>query len=338
VSVGTFADGLVLLVALEHAWFLVLEMFLWTKPLGLRTFRMTADQARASAALAANQGLYNGFLAAGLFWSVLGASPGAAQEMKIFLLGCVVVAGVFGARTVSPRIFLVQAVPAILALLLVVLGSGALRATWYPYYRSRVGVRDHADVLRTLAPRHRDRLRAAAAERGIAYPPSRLTLVGLKDERTLEVWAEAGRRSLLLRSYPVLAASGGSGPKRREGDGQVPEGVYRLTGFNPNSSYHLSIRVDYPNADDRAAAREEGRTRLGGDIFIHGKAVSIGCLALGDDAIEELYLLLADVGLRNSRLLLSPAARPDPARADAPWVGRLYARLGRELRAVRSGT
>ena len=107
-------NGLVLLVAAEHVWFLVLEMFLWTKPLGLKTFRLTAEQARASASLAANQGLYNGFLAVGLIWGLFDLKRGRA--LKLFFLACVIVAGVFGAFTVSRRILLVQALPAALAL------------------------------------------------------------------------------------------------------------------------------------------------------------------------------------------------------------------------------
>ena len=105
------------IVALEHLWFLLLEMFFWTKPLGLRTFRMSREKAEASAALAANQGLYNGFLAAGLAWSLF-AAPALATPVRAFFLGCVVVAGAFGAATVSRRIFFVQAVPALLALVL----------------------------------------------------------------------------------------------------------------------------------------------------------------------------------------------------------------------------
>jgi putative membrane protein len=112
------ADALVALVALEHVWFLVLEMFLWTRPLGLRTFRHSLEQARASSALAANQGLYNGFLAAGLVWG-LRAPPELAAPIKIFFLSCVVVAGAFGAATVSRRILVLQAAPAAIALLLV---------------------------------------------------------------------------------------------------------------------------------------------------------------------------------------------------------------------------
>ena len=110
----TAATVAVALVALLHAWFLVLEMFLWDKPLGRRTFGLTPEYAAASKTLAANQGLYNGFLAAGLAW---GLFPGAgAEAIRIFFLGCVIVAGVFGAATVSRKIFWVQAAPAIVAL------------------------------------------------------------------------------------------------------------------------------------------------------------------------------------------------------------------------------
>ena len=113
------ADVLVVLVAAEHAWFLVLEMFLWTRPIGLRTFRQTEERARASAALAANQGLYNGFLAAGLVWGMLASPPALGGPLKIFFLACVIVAGLFGAATVSRRILVVQALPAAVALALV---------------------------------------------------------------------------------------------------------------------------------------------------------------------------------------------------------------------------
>jgi len=99
-------------VALEHLWFLVLEMFLWTRPIGLATFRNTPEFAERSKALAANQGLYNGFLVAGLLWALVHPDPGVALQLKRFFLACVVVAGVFGAATVSRRILYLQAVPA----------------------------------------------------------------------------------------------------------------------------------------------------------------------------------------------------------------------------------
>ena len=111
------ADVLVGLVALLHLYFLVLEMFLWTKPLGLKVFRNTPEKAQTTKVLAANQGLYNGFLVAGLVW---GLSLGAAGlDIKVFFLGCVIVAGVYGAWSVSRRILWVQAVPGAVALALV---------------------------------------------------------------------------------------------------------------------------------------------------------------------------------------------------------------------------
>ncbi|RYF70014.1 MAG: DUF1304 domain-containing protein [Comamonadaceae bacterium] len=106
------APGLALIVALEHVYILVLEMFLWNQPAGLKAFNLTQEFADATVALAANQGLYNGFLAAGLFWGVLTRQ----KPVTVFFLACVVVAGVFGAATAAPKIFFVQALPALLAL------------------------------------------------------------------------------------------------------------------------------------------------------------------------------------------------------------------------------
>ena len=113
---GTLAGVLTGVVALLHLYFLVLEMFLWDKPRGMRTFRTTPEFAAASKSLAANQGLYNGFLAAGLIWGLFDG-----DEVKIFFLACVIVAGAFGAATVSRRILWVQALPAAIALALVLI-------------------------------------------------------------------------------------------------------------------------------------------------------------------------------------------------------------------------
>ena len=113
------ADIAVALVALLHAYFLVLEMFLWDKPTGLRTFGHSAEHAAASKVLAANQGLYNGFLAAGLVWGLTLGSAG--MGVKVFFLVCVIVAGVYGAATAAKKILFVQALPAAIALALVLL-------------------------------------------------------------------------------------------------------------------------------------------------------------------------------------------------------------------------
>ena len=112
------ANLLVAVVAALHVFFLVLEMFLWDKPLGLKIFRNAIEKARDSAVLAANQGLYNGFLAAGLVWGLFHPNPAFAFQIKVFFLLCVIVAGAYGAATVSRRILYVQAAPAALALVL----------------------------------------------------------------------------------------------------------------------------------------------------------------------------------------------------------------------------
>jgi putative membrane protein len=112
------ANALVALVAALHVYFLVLEMFLWTRPLGLKTFRNSIEKATESAVLAANQGLYNGFLAAGLAWGLVQGTPAFAFQIKTFFLLCVMTAGVYGAVTVSRRILYVQAAPAAVALIL----------------------------------------------------------------------------------------------------------------------------------------------------------------------------------------------------------------------------
>ncbi|MHA6204552.1 DUF1304 domain-containing protein [Dyella soli] len=113
------ANAVVLLVALLHVWFLVLEMFLWDRPSGRRAFGLTAEFAAQSKVLAANQGLYNGFLAAGLFWGCWLGRNGT--DIKLFFLGCVLIAGVFGGFTASRKILLIQALPALIGLALVAL-------------------------------------------------------------------------------------------------------------------------------------------------------------------------------------------------------------------------
>ena len=165
---------------------------------------------------------------------------------------------------------------------------------------------------------------------GVPYPPAAVAFVGLKEERVLQVYAAgSGGRFFLVRTYPILAASGRLGPKLREGDLQVPEGIYRLESLNPNSAFHISLRLDYPNSFDRTKAKAEGRFNLGGDIMIHGRQASIGCLAMGDPAAEDLFVLAALAGLENVRVVLSPVdlrSRPMPVTpGETPkWLPELY--------------
>ncbi len=172
----------------------------------------------------------------------------------------------------------------------------------------------------------------------VAYPPGRVTLLGIKAERKLEVWVSSGPDGTwtFLKSYPILGISGTLGPKLREGDSQVPEGLYRVESLNPNSLYHLALRVNYPNEEDRRRGVEEGRQELGSDIMIHGKTCSIGCLAMGDRAAEDLFVLAAETGIENMAIILSPVDfRKETLPADMPavpkWTNDLYTRVKQEM-------
>jgi hypothetical protein len=197
-----------------------------------------------------------------------------------------------------------------------------------------------ADRLAEYGPAARARLKPAFDKAKLPYPPARLVLVGVKDKAVLELYAAPNDGALrFLTRYPILAASGGPGPKLREGDGQVPEGLYRIESLNPNSLYHLSLRVNYPNAFDRAMAKRDRRTNLGGDIMIHGGDASIGCLAMGDPASEDLFVLAADTGLSKIQLILTPTDFRKPnATASMPnaptWLKELYTAIKAELKKV----
>jgi hypothetical protein len=194
-----------------------------------------------------------------------------------------------------------------------------------------------AERVAQYGPAARARLVPFFAAAGIAYPPERFVLLGFKLERELHLLASGSGRDLtFIRSYPILGASGTLGPKLRQNDGQVPEGVYTIVYLNPNSVAHLSLALSYPNDDDRARAAEDGRDTLGGDIMIHGGSMSIGCLAIGDEAAEELFVLAAEAGWGNAVVVLSPVdfrsrSLPVDHRAQAAWIEDLYVRLRAEL-------
>jgi len=156
-----------------------------------------------------------------------------------------------------------------------------------------------------------------------------IALLAFKEEQHLELWIRPPESKWRLhKQYPFTAFSGTLGPKLREGDKQIPEGIYRIEYLNPNSSYHLSLKIDYPNAFDRQMARRDGRTRLGGDIFLHGEDVTIGCIPLGNEAIEEVFALVATAGKEKATVLIAPRdlrkSVSPPVLPDIPWTQTLY--------------
>lgn len=199
------------------------------------------------------------------------------------------------------------------------------------------GKKSVTDRVEQYGPLVRSRLVPDFARLNMSYPPAAMTLVALKEEKILEVWISEDLKGYkLLKSYPILGASGSLGPKLREGDGQVPEGLYRIESLNPNSLYHLALRVDYPNRYDLTKARLENRPDPGSDIMIHGKTCSVGCLAMGDQAAEDLFVLAAECGIANISLILSPVDfrvrdLPRLATKTPSWTSELYSSIETEL-------
>ena len=198
------------------------------------------------------------------------------------------------------------------------------------------------DRLEQYGEAARARMRPHFERAGVAYPPRRLVLLGLKEERRLGVYAAPKDEGppRLVRQYIVQGASGGPGPKLRRGDRQVPEGLYAIESLNPNSRFHLSLRVNYPSDDDREMARRDGREDedLGSDIMIHGGSSSVGCLAMGDPVAEELFVLAADVGVGNIDVTIAPR---DLRLHDAPevpgapaWLAERYGKVKQAMEAL----
>ena len=204
------------------------------------------------------------------------------------------------------------------------------------YPRFPQGARSIDDALYSFGPYAVDQLEPYFVKAGVSYPPSEVVLLAIKDEKRMEIWARGTGRFKLIKEYGIKAASGMRGPKLQQGDRQVPEGIYHISRLNPNSNYHLSMKVDYQNDFDLAHADMDGRDNLGGDIFIHGKNVSAGCLAMGDAAIEELFVMVAHVGTENLRVIITPSdPRVAPLDASAPhlpdWTNDLYREITAEI-------
>jgi murein L,D-transpeptidase YafK len=162
-------------------------------------------------------------------------------------------------------------------------------------------------------------LKEKFAKAGVAYPAKQMLVRAFKEEGELELWAGDGKAPLVrVATWPICAKSGALGPKRKQGDLQVPEGVYTIDKLNPWSSFHLSLHVDYPNKADKAAGKKLGIKDLGGEIMVHGNCVTIGCIPIQDDPIEELYLAINDAKLH-------PTIHIFPGRLDDAGLTKLLA-------------
>lgn len=191
---------------------------------------------------------------------------------------------------------------------------------------SRYGLRTEPELIRYFK------------KANVPYPPKDVAFLAFKKEQHIQLWA---RESSLtpwhyIRTYPLTAFSGRLGPKLKEHDLQIPEGLYHITMLNPFSAWHLSMMLDYPNQFDKIQAIRDGRSRLGGDIFMHGKSLSAGCLAVGDRAIDQMFLLAHRVGVRHVQVIIAPndLRKEQPATtnlAQPRWLPELYRNIGKAL-------
>lgn len=217
------------------------------------------------------------------------------------------------------------------AILFVILG----RPVWYPIFQKVRGKKTLNDVYKTYGRKVEKMLIPLFEHKELKYPPEHVILIGLKAERKLEVWVKEDGNLHYLKTYPFTSYCGVLGPKLMEGDRQIPEGIYRVNFLNPNSSYHLSMQINYPNQFDREMAKIDNRTGLGGEIFIHGSNVTIGCIPIGDENIEELFTLVYKTNILNTTVIISPydmrVAQREVNYKNLEWLTILYEKINHEL-------
>jgi len=187
----------------------------------------------------------------------------------------------------------------------------------------------------------KQKLHRHLADANFVVYPKNLTLIGLKYERRLEVWTKRNGKNIHLTDYPFTAFSGILGPKFKEGDRQIPEGIYEISYLNPKSKFHLSMRINYPNAFDKKMAKREKRSHLGSNIMIHGKNRTVGCIPIGNDNIEELYFLSKKVGIKNIKIILAPVdfrvMKVEIKKTNKhPWLKKLYKKITKEMKPFTS--
>lgn len=179
------------------------------------------------------------------------------------------------------------------------------------------------------------RLQPFLMKAGFNSYPEKIVLLIFKEEQKLEILGFQNDVFKLIKRYDFTAFSGKIGPKLKEGDKQIPEGVYKIEFLNPNSSYHLSLKVNYPNKFDKEKAQLDNRTNLGGDIFVHGKNVTIGCVPVGDKAIEELFILSKFAFNDEIKVVIAPKDfrknKEFPIIEQINWENELYQHISDEL-------
>ena len=168
--------------------------------------------------------------------------------------------------------------------------------------------------------------------------PKEVILAAFKEEQILQVYSKDYNGVKLIKEYSFTAFSGELGPKLKEGDKQIPEGIYEVEYLNPNSSFYLSIKVSYPNEFDKSKTELPNFADMGGDIFIHGKSATIGCIPIGDQAIEEVFVLTQKAINNKVKVIISPRdfrTNPEyPNITSIEWEKELYELIEKEIKTL----
>jgi murein L,D-transpeptidase YafK len=195
-----------------------------------------------------------------------------------------------------------------------------------------IAIRQKAQL---FAPYAYQNFSTAFQRAGVHYPPKQLAFLVFKNNKRLEIYARDNNQWKYIKTLPILAASGHAGPKLHEGDRQVPEGIYQITELNPFSDYTLSMKINYPNEFDQIHARFDHRTELGSEIYIHGSDLSIGCMAMGDKGIEQLFPLVYEVGIKHVVVIIAPndlrIQKPIQYPNSPRWTSELYHKIKNKL-------
>lgn len=206
-----------------------------------------------------------------------------------------------------------------------------------PVKASMVKVPSIKERIDTFGERSRKTIKPAFQANDVSYPPNKMTWIALKKEKVLLLFAPNRKGKLVqVLNYPILGTSGITGPKLKEGDKQIPEGFYKISGMRPKVIAHVGLDINYPNAEDKMHAQKEKRKTLGGDIMIHGSYWSTGCLAMGNEAIEELFTLAHDTKYGNISVLFAPCDLTTKTcnidfQKQPKWLPGLYQRLKKEM-------
>ncbi len=210
---------------------------------------------------------------------------------------------------------------------LLIAGFAWLLASMSPLAMADGSVEDRMDQFGEDAA---DRLAPYFKRAGVSYPPKSVALLVFKKESQVQIYASGDDGNpRYIRTLVMEDIASGLGPKLRQGDEKIPEGIYGIDYLNPNSAYHVSLHVTYPNAYDRARAAEDGRKRLGGSIMFHGHALSAGCVVVSNEDAEDLFTLAQETGLKKIKVIISPVDfretwRWTPPKGVPAWTRDLY--------------